>query len=113
MQTSPDGAPPTLVVLRPLGSPLGLGLSGLAVASLVTGGLALGWVQTSKASQVGLIVPVTVVPLHAAWATELEETTETGLTATGRRGPGRIATSAAYPTQVVGVEHEAGVRRQL
>lgn len=42
--------------LRPLGAPLTIGMSGLGVASLVQGGLDLGWVPTSQTPDVGLIL---------------------------------------------------------
>lgn len=57
--------PTTAVVLRPLGSPVGLGLSGLAIASLVGAGYDLGWVPTGQAHQVGLVLLVTVVPMQS------------------------------------------------
>jgi succinate-acetate transporter protein len=60
--------PPTIVVLRPLGSPLALGLSGLAVASFLTAGFDLGWIAAAEAHTVGLLVLVTVVPTQAASA---------------------------------------------
>jgi hypothetical protein len=59
------GQPPaTAVVLRPLGSPVGLGLSGLAIASLLGAGSDLGWVPTAQGHQVGLLLLVTVVPMQ-------------------------------------------------
>ena len=48
--------PPVRIFLRPMGSPLTIGLSGLAVASLVQSGFDLGWVAKSQASQVGVIL---------------------------------------------------------
>jgi succinate-acetate transporter protein len=57
--------PKTTVVLRPLGSPVGLGLSGLAIASLLGAGYDVGWVPTAQAHQVGLLVLVTVVPMQS------------------------------------------------
>ncbi len=42
--------------LRPLGAPLTIGMSGLAVASFVQSGLGLGWVPESQTRQVGLIL---------------------------------------------------------
>jgi hypothetical protein len=56
---------PAAVVLRPLGSPLALGMSGLSVASLVMAGHALGWVPSGDVHQVSVLVLVTVVPLQA------------------------------------------------
>jgi succinate-acetate transporter protein len=44
------------VFLRPIGSPLTLGLSGLAIASLVESGRALGWIDKSQGHQVALIL---------------------------------------------------------
>jgi len=48
--------PPTRVFLRPIGSPLTIGMSGLAIASLVQSGYDLGWVAKSQAAQVGLVM---------------------------------------------------------
>jgi hypothetical protein len=47
---------PTRVFLRPIGSPLTIGLSGLAIASLVASGLALRWISVAQGHQVGLIL---------------------------------------------------------
>lgn len=49
-------APPVRIVLRPIGSPLTLGMSGLAVASLVESGVQLSWVAPSQTREVGLIL---------------------------------------------------------
>jgi uncharacterized protein len=47
---------PVRIVLRPIGSPLTIGMSGLAIASLVESGVALGWVPSSQSVEVGLIL---------------------------------------------------------
>jgi succinate-acetate transporter protein len=52
------------IFLRPLGSPLPVGLSGLAVASLVVSGLDLGWVPVTSGHQVGLMLLISGVPLQ-------------------------------------------------
>jgi uncharacterized protein len=44
------------VVLRPIGSPLTVGLSGLGVASLVDSGLGFGWIPSSDSTEVGLVL---------------------------------------------------------
>jgi succinate-acetate transporter protein len=49
-------APALRIYLRPIGSPLTIGMSGLAIASLVESGLALKWVPSSEAVQAGLIL---------------------------------------------------------
>lgn len=49
-------SPPASVFLRPIGSPLTIGLSGLAIASLVQSGLDLGWIAKSQTVQVGLVL---------------------------------------------------------
>ncbi len=49
-------SPQVRVVLRPLGTPLTIGMSGLAVASFVHSGLDLGWVPKSQTMDVGLIL---------------------------------------------------------
>lgn len=49
-------SPLVRVVLRPIGTPLTVGMSGLAVASFVQSGLDLGWVGKSQAGAVALIL---------------------------------------------------------
>lgn len=44
------------VTLRPVGSPLTIGMAGLAIASLVQSGLDLRWIQTNQTHPVGLIL---------------------------------------------------------
>ncbi len=44
------------IFLRPIGSPLTLGMSGLAIASLVQSGYDLHWLAKSQTRQVGLIL---------------------------------------------------------
>jgi succinate-acetate transporter protein len=48
--------PPTRIFLRPIGTPFPLGMSGLAVASLVQSGLELHWISKQQAPEVGLIL---------------------------------------------------------
>ncbi len=48
--------PQAHVFLRPIGSPLTIGMSGLAIASLVQGGFDLRWIAPTQATQVGLIL---------------------------------------------------------
>ncbi len=43
-------------MLRPVGPPLTVGLSGLGIASLVESGLGLGWIASSQAREVGVIL---------------------------------------------------------
>jgi succinate-acetate transporter protein len=52
------------IVLRPIGNPLPLGLSGLVIASLVLSGLDLGWVPTAQSRVVGLVLLAAPVPLQ-------------------------------------------------
>jgi succinate-acetate transporter protein len=54
----------TEIFLRPLGSPLPLGLAGLVVASLVVSGLDLGWVPATAGHDVGLLLLAGPVPLQ-------------------------------------------------
>ncbi|HJS94500.1 MAG TPA: hypothetical protein VJ741_09565 [Solirubrobacteraceae bacterium] len=49
-------APAPRIFLRPIGSPLTIGMSGLAIASLVESGVALKWVPSSEGVQAGLIL---------------------------------------------------------
>ncbi|MGB0093866.1 MAG: hypothetical protein WBP81_15215 [Solirubrobacteraceae bacterium] len=48
--------PPVRIFLRPLGSPLTLGMSGLAIASLVQSGVELHWTPRDQTVQAGLIL---------------------------------------------------------
>src|SRR4051795_1526385 len=52
------------IVLRPMGSPLPLGLCGLVTASLVLSGLDLGWVPTADSAVVGIMLLAAPVPLQ-------------------------------------------------
>jgi succinate-acetate transporter protein len=51
-----EAALPLRIFLRPVGTPLTIGMAGLAIASLVQGGLDLDWVPQGQESQVGLIL---------------------------------------------------------
>lgn len=75
--------------LRPIGSPLVLGLSGLAVASLVQSGLELRWIAVSETPYVGIVVLTLpfVLPLTACVLAYLARDAATGTAA------GVIATS--------------------
>jgi hypothetical protein len=55
MNEAADGLSPR-VFLRPIGSPLTLGMSGLAIGSLVQSGFDLGWVAKDQSAKVGLIL---------------------------------------------------------
>jgi uncharacterized protein len=44
------------IVLRPVGIPLPLGISGLAIASFVNSGLELHWIKASQTLEVGVIL---------------------------------------------------------
>ncbi|HET9123401.1 MAG TPA: hypothetical protein VFN65_00795 [Solirubrobacteraceae bacterium] len=48
--------PPPRVFLRPIGSPLTIGMAGLAIASLVQSGLDLRWFAVGQTHDVGLIL---------------------------------------------------------
>lgn len=51
-----DGTATTRIVLRPLGSPLTIAMSGLAIASLVQAGFDLRWIGSTQVHAVGLIL---------------------------------------------------------
>lgn len=51
-----DGSIPSRVILRPLGSPLTIGMSGLAIASIAQAGLDLHWISTAQRHQLGLVL---------------------------------------------------------
>jgi uncharacterized protein len=46
------------IFLRPIGSPLTIGMSGLAIASFVESGLQLHWITANQTTEVGLILVV-------------------------------------------------------
>ncbi|HTU29322.1 MAG TPA: hypothetical protein VMF07_08070 [Solirubrobacteraceae bacterium] len=52
----PAATPPVRVMLRPIGSPLTVGMSGLAIASLVQSGVELHWTASSQDPQAGLVL---------------------------------------------------------
>lgn len=51
-----NGAPPATIFLRPVGSPLTIGMSGLAIASLVQSGYDLHWIGSSQVHAAGLVL---------------------------------------------------------
>jgi len=64
MAPSPADRVDTVVSLRPIGSPMGLGFVGLATATLVVAGLQLGWVSADERTLVGALVIAFAVPLQ-------------------------------------------------
>lgn len=72
----------TRIVLRPIGSPAGLGFFGLAAATLVVAGLQLGWVDTAESNEVALILiafPSLAQLIASLWSTVARD----GVAATG------------------------------
>lgn len=51
-----DSAVPTRIFLRPLGTPLTIGMSGLAIGSLLISGMQLSWISLGQQHAVGYIV---------------------------------------------------------
>lgn len=64
MNATPDGLAPR-VFLRPIGSPLTLGMSGLGIASLVQSGFDLHWIAKTQSVKVGLILVAVPFVLQA------------------------------------------------
>ena len=58
--------PPATVFLRPMGSPVALGLAGLTGASLVATGMELGWVAAPERHKAALILLAFPFPLQLA-----------------------------------------------
>jgi uncharacterized protein len=56
--------PRATVFLRPIGSPVALGLAGLVGASLVASGLELGWVAVDERSHAALVILAFAFPLQ-------------------------------------------------
>lgn len=52
----PMDSVPARIFLRPIGSPLTVGMSGLAVASVVESGYDLGWIPKAQGLEVGLVL---------------------------------------------------------
>ena len=61
----PESSRPEVIGLRPLGSPMPLGLASLAVASLLISGVDLGWIPPSQSTLVGAAVLCTGGALQA------------------------------------------------
>ena len=62
----------TRIIVRPIGSPIGLGLFGLGAATLVLAGLQLGWVEQAEGKKVALILiafPFLAQLLASIWST--------------------------------------------
>ena len=62
----------TRITVRPIGSPTGLGLFGLAAATLVLAGLQMGWVEQAEGKKVALILiafPFLAQLLASIWST--------------------------------------------
>ena len=59
-----ESRPAARIFLRPIGSPVALGLAGLCGASLVSSGLELGWIGHSESSRVALILLAFPFPLQ-------------------------------------------------
>jgi succinate-acetate transporter protein len=62
----------TRIVVRPIASPIGLGLFGLGAATLVVSGLQLGWLDKTEGSKVGVILvafPFVAQLLASIWST--------------------------------------------
>lgn len=57
--------PPATVFLRPLGTPVALGLAGLVTASLVASGLELGWVDVTQRPHAAITFIAFAFPLQA------------------------------------------------
>lgn len=58
-------------------------------------------------------VAVPGLALYAAYAFEIEAARRHTIQPTGRIGPGRAALTEDFSDEIAGVEHDAGVRRQL
>jgi succinate-acetate transporter protein len=63
---TPATVTPATVFLRPIGSPVALGLAGLVGASLVVSGLELGWVGAGERTAVALAMLAFAFPLQFA-----------------------------------------------
>jgi hypothetical protein len=59
-----NGPASSTVLLRPLGSPVALGLAGLTAASLVVSGVELGWIAAAERHHVALILLAFPFPLQ-------------------------------------------------
>lgn len=96
-------APPATVFLRPIGSPVALGLSGLVVASLVASGVELGWVAVDERTHAAIAVLAFAFPLQFA-ASLLAFAARDGAvgTANGILSGAWLATSLVWLTSLPG-----------
>lgn len=56
LAVSENGVPAARIFLRPLGSPLTIGMAGLAIGTLVDSGLTLRWLSLNQTHNAGLIL---------------------------------------------------------
>ncbi len=103
-----------MAVAQALGKPLIAAAIALAGGRFIVTGVhelsgVAGWQDVAGA----LGLAVAVVAAYAVVALELEDAQDRELLPTFRRGHGRRALEADTASDLEGVEHEAGVRRQL
>ena len=98
-----SSGPPATVFLRPIGSPVALGLSGLVAASLVASGVELGWVAVDERAHAAVAILAFAFPLQFA-ASLLAFAARDGAvgTANGILSGAWLATSLVWLTSLPG-----------
>ena len=79
-EAGPGREPEVRIELRPIGTPLSLGFTGLAIATSTLACLNLGWLPTTSTSHVGLVLLGFAAPLQAlaTWLSFAARDTPTG-----------------------------------
>jgi uncharacterized protein len=96
--------PSVRIMLRPIGSPLPLGLFAFAIGSFTFATLELGWIAKSQARPLAIMMLAFVVPLQlitgviAFWARDAGGATALGLFSMSWAAIGSVTLEAATPT---------------
>jgi uncharacterized protein len=103
---SADGRadPPVRIMLRPIGSPLPLGLFAFAIGSFTFSTLELGWIAQTQARPIAIMMLAFVVPLQlitgviAFWARDAGGATALGLFSMSWAAIGSVTLEVPTPT---------------
>ena len=96
--------PPIRIMLRPIGSPLPLGLFAFAIGSLTFSTLEVGWIEPSQARPIAIMMLAFVVPLQlitgviAFWARDAGGATALGLFSMSWAAIGSVTLEVSAPT---------------
>jgi succinate-acetate transporter protein len=96
--------PPIRIMLRPVGSPLPLGLFAFAIGSLTFSTLEIGWIEPSQARPIAIMMLAFVVPLQlitgviAFWARDAGGATALGLFSMSWAAMASVTLEVSAPT---------------